>query len=202
MNPSSLVNGLLLSSVKLNLPPAVAVVNSHRCIFTQSSEDRRIFRERRLVGWSPQALYGIVSTVSEYKHFLPACYDSQIVERISDKRLKAELFIGIPPLINESYISDVTLVPTSSVRAISLDSRLFHHLQSEWTFKPGVPGIPNSCWIYFDLDFEFKSRLYKKLISGVFDQMAKATLIAFLKRAHEVYGRETSLNVNRTLPQN
>lgn len=184
---------MCLSARHLALHPTVLA--ARRSLFTKSIGDRRVYRERRLVGWSPDSLYGIVSTVSEYKHFLPACYDSQVLDKISDKRIRAELFIGIPPLINESYISDVTLTPPTSVKAISLDSRLFHHLESEWTFKPGVPGVSNSCWIYFDLDFEFKSRLYNKLISGVFDQMAKATLVAFLKRASEIHGKETSLNV-------
>lgn len=165
----------------------------YRLYYSEAVGDRRIYRERKLVGWSPSSLYSIVSQPSEYKHFLPACYDSQVLEQISDTRFRAELFIGIPPFIKESYVSDVTLVPRSAVKVLGMDSKLFNHLTCQWTFKPGVPGIENSCWIFFDLDFEPK--LYRKIISSVFEPMAKTTVAAFLIRAKHVLGKEASLNV-------
>jgi ribosome-associated toxin RatA of RatAB toxin-antitoxin module len=45
------------------------------------------------------------------------------------------------------------------------NSTLFHHLYNKWEFRPGPS--PATCWLTFDVDFAFKSPLYRQ-IAGVF----------------------------------
>lgn len=49
------------------------------------------------------------------------------------------------------------------------DSTLFDHLDSTWEFKPGP--TPSSTWLYFSVDFAFKSPLYRHIASVFFDEV-------------------------------
>lgn len=147
---------------------------------------RKTFSDRRLVGWSQQQLFNLVSNVDEYQYFLPACVNSRIVERISDTILKGNLEIGIPPIISEVYTSTITLKPPSVVRAECREGKLFHDLSTEWKFTPG--NQTRTTMVDFHVDFEFKSILYQQLAHTIFDSMAQQTMDAFMERAERLYG--------------
>lgn len=149
---------------------------------------RKRFNEQRLLGWSNDQLFDLVSNVNEYQYFLPACIRSSVTRQVSDVELFAELEIGVPPIIKETYISHIRLDPPHLLTASSKEGRLFHHLDTVWKFSPGVPGIKKSSTVDFSLDFEFKSQIYAKLVHTVFDQMAKQTMSAFTDRAEQLYG--------------
>ena len=53
-------------------------------------------------------MYQVVSDVDNYTKFVPFCKRSEVTER-KPGFLKGELSIGFPP-INESYVSEVTLI--------------------------------------------------------------------------------------------
>lgn len=149
---------------------------------------RKQFKEHRILGWSNEQLFDLVSNVNEYQYFLPACIGSRITRQVSETELFAELEIGVPPIIKETYVSHIKLSPPHLLTASSREGRLFHHLETMWKFDPGVNGISRTTNVTFKLDFEFKSKIYAQLIHTVFDQMAKQTMSAFTERAEQLYG--------------
>ena len=62
------------------------------------------------------------------------------------------------------------------------DSTLFDHLDSTWRFQAGP--VPGSCWLDFDVDFAFKSPLYRHIALVFFDEArpARARLAAHVCR--------------------
>lgn len=50
------------------------------------------------------------------------------------------------------------------------DSTLFDHLDTTWEFKRGP--TPTTTWLSFDLDFAFKSPLYRQIANLFFDEVS------------------------------
>ena len=78
--------------------------------FNQSafSDKTKEYNGRKLVGFSMEEMYQVVSDVENYKNFVPFCKRSEVTER-KPGFLKGQLSIGFPP-ISESYVSAVTLI--------------------------------------------------------------------------------------------
>ena len=162
---------------------------------TSRSKNRKIFDDKRTVGWSVDQLFQVVSDVQEYKYFLPACFRSDVVDRVSDSVIRAELQIGIPPLITETYTSTVSLDKPFKVTAVSKEGKLFNHLKTEWKFEA---VSSRTSIVSYHLDFEFKSLVYSNLVNSLFDQMAKQTMDAFMKRTESLYGPPVPVNDSST----
>lgn len=66
------------------------------------------------------------------------------------------------------YSSQVYLTEPLKVLSKVSDSTLFDHLDTTWEFKPGP--TPSTTWLNFDVDFAFKSPLYRHIASIFFDE--------------------------------
>lgn len=161
-----------------------------RCFFTFSGKSltsRKEYKATKLVGYSPEQMYIIVSDVGNYKTFLPFCKKSDIIFR-EPGFLKGKLEIGFPPLV-ESYMSHVTLKENEMVKAICTDSRLFDHLITIWQFSPGVRDTSNTSVVTFYLSFQFKSLIYSQMANMIFNELVHKMENAFLKEARRRYGK-------------
>lgn len=148
----------------------------------------RTYSEKKLIGYSRKQLFDVVAAVEDYHLFVPACRKSEVHKR-TDNFVKARLEIGIPPLL-ESYISNVQLDRPKLITASCIEGHLFRHLETRWKFNlpPKQYSTDDICLIDFYVSFEFKSVLYARLATPIFDEMVKLNVSAFLKRAQQLYG--------------
>lgn len=148
------------------------IQNQHTRKFSGSAKTHF---ERRRLPYPTALVYSVISDVKLYNQFVPWCKKSEIV-KLNHKGFEAELTIGFS-LFEEKYISDVTLVPGSAVKASSTKTTLLDYLHTEWTVSP--TSDPNSCWVSFKLDFKFKSALYSQVSDLFFDEIVKRMVLAF-----------------------
>jgi ribosome-associated toxin RatA of RatAB toxin-antitoxin module len=137
--------------------------------------------------YSADKLYNVVSDVNRYKDFVPWCIDSRVLPSTPTKDtniMEAELTVGYS-LFKETYLSQVQLKKNESVIATSSQTHLFDQLKTTWQFQPGKD--PNTCWVSFQLEFQFKSALYNKVSDIFFQDIVDNMVAAFEKRTAYVY---------------
>ena len=137
--------------------------------------------ERRFLPYAPDRLYELVAEVEDYPAFLPWCIALRVVDR-SDSALRAEMIVGFG-MLRESFTSEVSLTPKSRIDVRYLDGP-FRRLENRWLFLPADGG----CDIDFFIDFEFRSRLLRRLMEPLFHEAVRRMVRAFETRARERYG--------------
>ncbi|RUS22301.1 hypothetical protein BC937DRAFT_89774 [Endogone sp. FLAS-F59071] len=190
-----------------SLPP---LPNSLPKLFGASS--RKEYSERKLLSYSQQQLYDVVSDVDQYHLFVPWCtysrvLSTKIIQGVSVKKdqghagavttvMKAELSVGFKAF-SERYVSEVTCEKPWKVKALSADSSLFRNLVTTWRFTPALPPSTllttldaqqyPSCHVDFQVAFEFASPLHVQVANLFFDQISKEMIQAFEQRCEKVY---------------
>jgi len=153
------------------------------------SQKRKDYAERRIMGFSMEQMYEVVSDVEKYEKFLPWCQKSLVLSRRKGHVL-ADLVVGFPPLV-ESYTSNVTLTKPHLIRAESTQGKLFNELITTWKFSPGLRGNPQSCVVDFYVSFEFRSAFTSQLANVFFNEVVRAMAGAFYHEAKQRFGAES-----------
>ncbi|CAH8455197.1 unnamed protein product [Heterobilharzia americana] len=170
-NPAKVMNSLKLLNTYprhsyLLSPNVLAVFRRQIYHFGPTFTNKpQSYKERRLLGYSPEDMFDIAVDVGRYSEFVPWCNQSDIVER-GESNMLARLGVGFPPL-SESYISRITFQRPKHLKSVAQNAHMFHHLINEWHIQPGLPDNPQSCFLEFSVDFEFRSPLYSN-IAGLF----------------------------------
>ena len=146
------------------------------------------YRERKLMGYSPEELFDVVARVEDYHEFVPWCTHSAVKGREPGGagRLRAELGVGFQ-VFEERYTSLVTARRPSLVKSEAGDSDLFERLDCEWRFQPGER--PGTSWLEFDIAFCFASPLHRRVAGLFVQEVVKKMVAAFEGRCQELYGR-------------
>lgn len=163
-----------------------------RSFWSSSKEkEHQLYSEQRLLGYSCEQMFAVVSEVERYHSFVPWCKKS-LVKKRSNEQLKAELVVGFPP-IGESYTSTVTLVEPYLVTAVCNDLALFDHLKTVWKFRrvDDDPRNTQKCQLDFAVSFAFRNSAHAYASRLFFDEVIKKNVKAFLKQAELRYGRES-----------
>ncbi|KAG5189513.1 hypothetical protein JKP88DRAFT_156212, partial [Tribonema minus] len=145
------------------------------------------YHERKLVRFTPQQVYSVVSDVANYKKFVPFCVDSRILRQVGpgSTTVDAELAVGFK-VFTEKYTSRVTLKPPSVVAARAVDSRIFSELSSTWSFKPGPRD--GTTYLSFDVEFEVKNPIAATAVNAFFEDVTQQQVKAFERRCKQLYG--------------
>jgi len=155
--------------------------------------DSQVWSEKRIVGYSCDQLFNVVSKVENYPEFIPYCKKSVVTLR-RDSSLSANLVIRFQPFFNISYTSHVTCVKPYLVTAVCKDMKLFEHLHTVWKFTPDKDN-PKNTQVDFAVSFKFQNYYHSYIAALFIDDIVKKNMNAFLTRAEILYGREKKVKM-------
>ena len=137
--------------------------------------------EQRFLPYPPDRLYDLVADVEDYPNFLPWCVALRVTSR-TESTIRADMVVGFK-MLREKFSSKVELTPKSRIDVEYLDGP-FKYLENRWLFREKDDG----CEIDFFIDFEFRSRLLRKVMEPLFHEAVRRMVRAFERRADERFG--------------
>ena len=138
--------------------------------------------EKRVVPYTPEQMFDVVADIERYPEFLPWCVATQ-VRPIHDNVIYADMMIGFRMFRERFTTRDVLERPRRIL--VAHHQGPFKRLHNHWIFEPQDDG---GCLIDFFLDFEFRSRVFERMISIVFHEAVGHMVAAFERRARKIYG--------------
>lgn len=138
--------------------------------------------EQKILPYSEQQMFDLVSDVARYPEFLPWCVGARVYNRRTE-RFDADVIIGFK-MFREKFTSRVVLHEPDLVEVDYITGpmkRLYNH----WRFTGLEQG---GCLINFEVDFEFQNRVLEQMIGKMFTEATDRMIDAFESRAHELYG--------------
>jgi len=142
--------------------------------------------ETRSLPYTREQMFDLVANVAVYPEFLP--WVSAIrVRSDSDTEMVADMIVGFKG-IKESFTSRVEKHRPDAVRVDYLDGPL-KHLHNQWNFRDDGKG---RVLVDFEVEFEFKNRLFEMLAGQMFDKALRKMIGAFEARAATLYGSDES----------
>ncbi len=138
------------------------------------------FIEDRIFPYSAKQMYDLVADVNEYPNFLPWCIGARLYN-INDDDFYADLIIGFK-VFRERFTSHVML----SDNKIKIDyiKGPLEHLHNAWHFEDLDEGGSK---LHFEVDFEFKNKIFQKVVGGLFTDAVRRMVTSFELRAEEIY---------------
>ena len=142
--------------------------------------------ERRTLPHSAAQMYDLVADVKRYPEFLP--WVSAIrVRQDGETEMLADMVVGFKALC-ETFSSRVLKVPKTSIVVDYLDGPM-KHLHNNWKFE----NLPNGgSTVDFTVDFSLRNRVFEALAGQFFDSALRKMTGAFIERADDLYGSNSS----------
>ncbi len=137
--------------------------------------------EERFLPFTREQMFDLVADIERYPEFLPWCVGARITHR-ENEVLTADLMIGFTA-IRESFTSTVTLERPGRIDVEYIKGP-FKYLKNSWIFIAKDHG----CVIEFDIAFEVRSRLLRRIFEPLFSEAVRRMVAAFDRRAAVVYG--------------
>jgi coenzyme Q-binding protein COQ10 len=140
----------------------------------------------KIVPFSAKEMFDLIMDVESYPEFLPWCIDAKILETKEDEEVLADLDISFKA-VHKKYTSRITVNHISEnesevfVRAIEGP---FRKLETYWHFKD---LNDKESKIYFDIDFEFHSKILSSMLNFIFKKAKMKMVESFEERAFEIY---------------
>ncbi len=138
--------------------------------------------ETRVLPYSSEEIFNLVSDIESYPEFLPWCIGTRILKQ-EKNIIYADLIVGVK-LVREVYTSKVILQRPNAID-VEYEKGPFKHLINNWKFKE----IGSGCEVKFFIDFEFKSRFLRGLMGVFFGEAVNRMVTAFENRANVIYGK-------------
>jgi coenzyme Q-binding protein COQ10 len=147
-----------------------------------------VYETTHPVAHSADEMFALVANVEDYPKFLPLCEDLKVIRRereIDGKELLvATMRVGYG-VINESFTTRVHLDRAARAILVEYLDGPFTFLENRWRFQP--TGA-NASEVGFYIAYAFRSRLFERLVGGLFARAVERYTSAFEARADAVYG--------------
>ena len=147
-----------------------------------------VYETTHPVAHSAEEMFALVARVEDYPKFLPLCEQLVVKRReLHDGKevLVATMTVGYG-MINESFTTKVHLDPAARKILVEYLDGPFTLLENRWHFQPDGSG---ACEVEFYIAYAFRSRLFERLVGGLFAKAVERYTSAFEARADKVYGR-------------
>jgi coenzyme Q-binding protein COQ10 len=142
--------------------------------------------ETRTLEWPPAQMFALVADIRRYPEFLPWVVATRI--RADDGRLVlADMSVGFKQL-RETFTSRVTLEPDRHIHVDYVSGPL-KHLTNDWVFEQAAN---NATLLRFQVDFEFRNRLFERLAGAFFADAFRRMVSSFEARARVLYGSSSA----------
>ncbi len=137
--------------------------------------------EKRALPYTAKQMFDLVADIERYPEYLPWCKGARI-SRNEGNVLYVDLIIGFR-MFRERFGSRVVLERPGKID-VTYTHGPFHYLENHWRFSEAAEG----CVIEFSVDFEFRSRLLRRLIGPLFTEAVHRMVRSFELRAGRIYG--------------
>jgi len=138
-----------------------------------------------LVEFTPDQMFSLVDAVEQYPEFLPWCGGTTLIHR-DPGTTRATIFINYHGIRQSFTTENIKRAPAEML--LRLVEGPFRALAGTWRFTD-LAG--RGCKVDLHLRYEFANRVLDKLIGPVFHHIACTLVDAFVKRAGQVYGRNS-----------
>jgi ribosome-associated toxin RatA of RatAB toxin-antitoxin module len=128
-------------------------------------------------------MYDLVNDIESYPEFLPWCTHAEVYNR-KPESLTASVSLATGR-IKQTFTTENVMEVGKRID-VRLISGPFNYLTGYWKFQDTAD---NYCNVELKMDFEFKNKLLKLTLSGVFSQFVNSLVSSFIKRAIEIYGQ-------------
>ena len=133
------------------------------------------------VSYTAEQMYGLVNDIESYPEFLPWCTDAVIFSQ-TDSELTASVSLATGKL-KQTFTTKNKMEPGHRID-INLISGPFKYLRGFWQFDDVRDGV---CHVELYMEFEFKNKVLKIMLSSVFTQFMNSLVSSFIKRARQIY---------------
>jgi coenzyme Q-binding protein COQ10 len=146
-----------------------------------------IYETKHPVAHSAEDMFALVARVDDYPKFLPLCEQLAVKrrEQVEGKEvLIAAMTVGYG-MIHETFTTRVHLDRVARTILVEYLDGPFTFLENRWHF---VARREDASEVEFYIAYAFRSRLFERLVGGLFARAIERYTSAFETRADEVYG--------------
>ena len=150
-----------------------------------------VYETTHPVAHSADEMFALVANVEDYPKFLPLCEALKVTRREQEvdgtELLVATMTVGYG-MIHESFTTRVHLDRAARRILVEYLDGPFTFLENRWRSQP---TDANSSEVAFYIAYAFRSRLFERLVGGLFARAVERYTSAFEARADAVYGPKT-----------
>jgi coenzyme Q-binding protein COQ10 len=146
-----------------------------------------VYETKHPVAHSADDMFALVARVEDYPKFLPLCEQLTVKRREQvegQEVLVAAMTVGYG-MIHETFSTRVHLDCAARTILVEYLDGPFTFLENRWHFSPR--GEEQS-EVEFYIAYAFRSRLFERLVGGLFARAVERYTAAFEARADEIYG--------------
>ena len=127
-------------------------------------------------------MFNLVADIERYPMFLPWCRSATVHARTASE-VTASLEIARGPF-RKSFTTRNRMADPDRID-IELVDGPFSRLDGCWSFEEIAA---RRCRVGFEVQFEISNRVLARVLSPLFEEIARTMVDAFSRRAHQVYG--------------